>query len=189
MGGTYLGEEALANGVDVSVSSWNRAAPNTFPSIAKSAGHYNNAQLIKMDAHANGYAEAIALGPGGLISEGSGQNLFLVRDNVVYTPEVDGTSLHGITRSSVITIAQDLGFEVREGSIARESLYTADELFFTGTASEVTPIRSVDRIEIGSGRRGPVTEKIQSQYLGVANGSLPDPHQWRTVVNQGAAAV
>lgn len=180
--GAYLGEEALAKGVDVCVSSWWRAHPNTFPVAAKAAGHYVNAQLIKMDALANGYVEGIALSPSGLVSEGSGQNLFLVRDGRVITPFLDGTSLSGITRDAVLTIAADLGYEVREQDVPRESLYTADELFFTGTASEVTPIRSVDRIDVGEGRAGPVTLEIQRRFLTIAKGEAEDEHGWLTPV-------
>lgn len=180
--GTYLGEGALEAGVDACVSSWNRPAPNTFPSAAKSAGHYNNAQLIKMDAVANGYADAIVLGPGGLVSEGSGQNLFLVRDDVLITPILDGTSLAGITRHSVMQLARDLGIQVVEQPVPRESLYTADELFFTGTASEVTPIRSVDKIPIGDGGMGPMTRQLQRRYLDVAQGEVEDKHSWLTPV-------
>lgn len=180
--GTYLGEEALARGVDVGVSSWWRMHPNTFPAMAKMAGHYVNAQLMKMEAAANGYAEAIAVGPSGRVSEGSGQNLFLVRDEIVLTPYLDGTSLPGITRDAVMTIARDLGYEVREGDVPRESLYTADELFFTGTATEVTPIRSVDRIDIGAGSRGPVTEAIQTRFMDTVKGQVEDTHGWLTYV-------
>jgi branched-chain amino acid aminotransferase len=180
--GTYLGEEALESGVDVCVSSWNRAAPNTYPSAAKSAGHYNNPQLMKMEAVVDGYADAIALGPEGLVSEGSGQNLFLVRDGLVITPTLDGTSLAGITRHSVMLIARDLGFTVREQPVPRETLYAADELFYTGTASEVTPIRSVDRIPIGAGSRGPVTRQIQRRFLDIAQGRSNDTHGWLTPV-------
>jgi branched-chain amino acid aminotransferase len=180
--GAYLGEQALAEGVDVGVSSWNRAHPNTFPVQAKAGGHYVNAQLIKMEALANGYIEGIALGPDGLVSEGSGQNLFLVRDGVVITPFLDGTSLSGITRDAVLTIADDLGYAVREQHVPRESLYTADELFFTGTASEVTPIRSVDRIGIGAGAAGPITLDIQRRFLAIAKGEADDTHGWLTRV-------
>lgn len=178
--GAYLGEEALAQGVDVCVSSWWRAHPNTFPVAAKAAGHYVNAQLIKMDALANGYVEGIALSPSGLVSEGSGQNLFLVRDGKIFTPFLDGSSLAGITRDAVIAIAGDLGYTVREQDVPRESLYTADELFFTGTASEVTPVRSVDRIEVGAGKAGPVTLEIQKRFLAIAKGEAEDKHGWLT---------
>jgi branched-chain amino acid aminotransferase len=180
--GTYLGEGALENGVDVCVSSWNRPEPNTFPSLAKAAGHYNNAQLIKMDAVANGYVEAIALGPDGLVSEGSGQNLFLVRDGTLYTPGIDGTLLQGITRSSILQIAADLGIRTEQKAIPREALYTADELFFTGTAAEVTPIRSVDRIEVGTGRAGEITMKVQRRFMDVVHGRTSDDHGWLTHV-------
>lgn len=176
--GAYLGEEALQRGVDVCVSSWNRPAPNTLPSGAKSAGNYLVSQLMVLEAMAHGYAEAIGLGPGGLVSEGSGQNLFMVVDGEVITPILDGTSLSGITRHSAIKIADELGLTVREQLVTREMLYAADELFFTGTATEVTPIRSVDGLEIGEGRRGPVTERIQARYLEVATGAGPDPWGW-----------
>jgi branched-chain amino acid aminotransferase len=180
--GAYLGPEALSQGVDVCVTSWHRPAPNTFPAVAKSAGHYNNAQLMKMEAMANGYAEAIALGPSGLVSEGSGQNVFLVRDGVLITPQSDGTWLFGVTRDAVLTIAADLDIPVKEMSVPREMLYTADELFFSGTATEVTPIRSVDRITVGKGRGGPVTMRIQEHFLKVAQGEIPDHHGWLTHV-------
>ena len=180
--GTYLGEESLAKGVDVCVSSWARAAPNTLPVRAKAGGHYVSAQLMKMEAVTNGYVDAIALGPGGLVSEGSGMNLFLVDDGVVITPVLDGTSLVGITRNSVIQMAKDLGYEVREQPVPREFLYTADEMFFTGTAAEVTPIRSVDRIEIGEGKGGPITLDIQKRFLETVHGQNDDPHGYLTYV-------
>lgn len=180
--GTYLGEGALERGVDVMVSTWQRAEPNTFPVAAKAAGHYNSAQLIKMEAIANGYSEAIALGPGGLVSEGSGQNLFLVRDGVLTTPILDGTSLRGITRDAVIVLARELGYEIREEPVARESLYTCDELFFTGTAAEVTPIRSVDKIPVGQGKAGPVTLDIQRRFMDVVHGRTADTRGWLTPV-------
>lgn len=180
--GTYLGEGALEKGVDVCVSSWIRAHPNTFPVQAKAAGHYNAAQLMKMEAMANGYTEGIALGPNGLVSEGSGQNVFLVRDGALLTPFLDGTNLTGITRDSVMHIAADLGYTVKEGQVAREALYTADELFFTGTASEVTPIRSVDRIPVGSGKAGPITLEIQKRFMDVVTGRRSDDRGWLTVV-------
>ena len=180
--GTYLGEQALEEGVDVCVSSWNRAAPNTYPSLAKSAGHYNNAQLIKMEAAANGFAEAIALGPGGLVSEGSGQNVFLIRNGTLVTPATDGTLLFGITRDTVLTLARAMEIPIREQQVPREMLYTADELFFTGTAAEVTPIRSVDRITIGAGRAGPITRALQQRFMQVVHGRVPDDHGWLTPV-------
>ena len=186
--GTYLGADALEQGVDVCVSSWQRMAPNTFPAEAKAAGHYTNAQLIKMDALAHGFVEAIALGPGGLVSEGSGQNLFMVRDDVLITPALDGTSLSGITQDSVLTLASDLGIPVQRQAVSREMLYAADELFFTGTASEVTPIRSVDRITVGEGKAGPVTKRLQQRFLAVARGEVKDVHGWLTLVKEDAAA-
>lgn len=184
--GTYLGEGALETGVDVCVSSWARPRPNTFPVQAKSAGHYNNAQLIKMEAVADGFAEGIALGPSGLVSEASGQNVFLVRDGALVTPNLDGTVLEGITRDTVITLGREAGLEVREEPVPRESLYTADELFLTGTASEVTPLRSVDGITIGTGRAGPVTRQLQTAYLDTVMGRAADDHEWLTPVGRGA---
>lgn len=181
--GTYLGEEALREGVDVCVSSWNRPAPNTFPVQAKAAGHYNNAQLIKMEALANGYVEAIVLGPSGIVSEGSGQNLFLVRRGVLICPALEGTALRGITRDAILTLAGDMGLEVSVEAVAREDLYTSDELFFTGTASEVTPIRSVDRISVGEGKAGPITLEIQRIFLSIAKGEAEDAHGWLTPVS------
>jgi branched-chain amino acid aminotransferase len=180
--GTYLGDGALENGVDVCVSTWQRPEPNTFPALAKAAGHYNNAQLIKMEAAANGYVEAIALAPSGLVSEGSGQNVFLVRDGVLRTTGIDGTILNGITRASIITLAHDLGITVEQGTIPREMLYTADEVFFTGTAAEVTPIRSIDRITVGTGTIGPITRALQQQFLDIVYGRAPDRHGWLTCV-------
>ena len=178
----YLGADALEAGVDVCVSTWNRPAPNTFPSHAKAAGHYNNAQLIKMEALTNGYAEGIVLGTHGRVSEGGGQNLFLIQDGVVVTPELDGTLLQGITRDAILILATDIGLETREKPIPREDLYTADELFFTGTATEVTPIRSVDRIEIGDGKAGPLSREIQKRFMAIVTGEAEDPHGWRTLV-------
>jgi branched-chain amino acid aminotransferase len=181
--GAYLGPEALEHGVDACVSSWARSAPNTFPAMAKSAANYANSALIKMEAVQGGFAEGIALDPAGHVSEGSGQNLFLVRDEVVYTPPVAASVLPGITRDSVITLAQDLGLQVREQNLPREMLYIADELFFTGTAAEITPIRSVDRIQIGPGRRGPVTTQLQNAFFDYVNGAVPDRHGWLTFVD------
>lgn len=186
--GTYLGEGALENGVDVCVSSWQRPEPNTYPVGAKVAGNYLNSQLAKREALANGYVEAIELGPGGLVSEGSGQNLFLVRNGELITPAVDGTMLNGITRDSVLTLARDAGISVHERAVAREMLYTADELFFTGTAAEATPIRSVDRIRIGDGTVGPITKKLQRRFLDIVQGRAPDAHGWLTRVRQETAA-
>jgi branched-chain amino acid aminotransferase len=180
--GKYLGDEAIEQGVDVCVSSWNRMAPNTFPAMAKATGNYLNSALIKMEAVTNGYSEGIALDNGGRISEGSGENIFLVYGGRILTPPLAGTILPGITRDTVITIARDAGYTVAEQQIARETLYIADEIFFTGTAAEVTPIRSVDRIPVGSGRRGPVTERIQKDFFGLLRGDLEDRYGWLTPV-------
>ena len=181
--GAYLGAEALEAGVDVGVSSWNRPAPNTFPSGAKAAGNYNNSQLIALEASRHGYKEGIALGPSGLVSEGSGQNLFLVMDGLLITPILDGTSLSGITRHSVMEIAREQGIPMKEQLVPREMLYAADELFFTGTATEVTPIRSVDGLQVGAGGCGPVTRQIQTRYLEIARGEVEDPFGWLTYVD------
>ena len=180
--GTYLGEGALEAGVDVCVSSWNRPAPNTFPTQAKAGGHYMNAQLIKMEAILNGFAEGIALTPGGLVSEGSGQNLFLVNNGELVTAPIDGSMLNGITRDCIIRLAQEEGIPVRLTTIPRETLYTADEVFFTGTAAEVTPVRSVDRIPVGSGKAGPITLRLQRALLDIATGQRPDTFNWLTPV-------
>ena len=180
--GTYLGDGALERGVDVCVSSWFRPGPNTHPVMAKAGGNYLSSQLIKMEALANGYQEGIALGPTGLVSEGSGQNIFLVRNGTLITPAMDGTLLEGITRDCIIQIARDLEIPVSEQPVPREMLYMADEIFFTGTAAEVTPVRSVDRIVIGEGVAGALTGKLQKRLLGIAQGELPDTYGWRTVV-------
>lgn len=180
--GAYLGEEALEKGVDVQVSSWARSAPNTFPAIAKSTANYANSQLIKMEATLNGYSEAIALDPTGLVSEGSGQNIFAVRDDVIFTPPMSGSVLPGITRDVIVTLARELGIPVREQPIPREMLYVADEVFFTGTAAEISPIRSIDKITIGDGKRGTVTAALQRRFFDVVNGHTPDTHNWLTPV-------
>jgi branched-chain amino acid aminotransferase len=186
--GTYLGEGALQRGVDVKVSSWSRTAPNTFPALAKTAANYANSALIKMEAMAEGYAEGVALDSFGYVSEGSGQNIFLVRDNTLHTPPLSASILPGITRDSVITLAKDLGFRVREQMIPREMLYIADELFFVGTAVEVTPVRSVDKILVGDGTRGPITEAIQRAFFDIIRGEVPDSHGWLTFVGGSKSA-
>jgi branched-chain amino acid aminotransferase len=183
--GAYLGQDALTDGVDVRVSSWARAAANTFPTLAKSSANYANSQLIKMEAVAEGYSEGIALDTAGYVSEGSGQNLFVVRDNTLYTPPLTASILPGITRSSVLTLARDLGFRVREEMLPRELLYIADEAFFAGTAVEITPIRTVDKIKIGNGRRGPITEAVQQAFFDVVRGAVPDRHGWLEYVYPG----
>ena len=168
--GKYLGPEALEQGVDVQVSSWNRNAPNTTPSLAKAGANYLNASLIKMEAIKNGYSEGIALSVDGLLSEGSGENLFIVKSGKLYTPPTGLSVLPGITRDTIITLAKERGYEIEEKLIPREALYIADELFFTGTAAEVTPVRSVDQITVGAGRRGPITGELQEAYLDVVEG-------------------
>ena len=178
--GAYLGAEGLEHGVDVHVSSWQRVAPNTLPAMAKAGGNYLSSQLIVMEAARNGYAEGIALDVHGWLSEGSGENLFLIRDGVIYTPPVTAALLPGITRDAVITLAQQLGYEVREQNLPREMLYLADELFFTGTAAEVTPIRSVDKLPVGSGKRGPITTAIQKAFFGLFSGETEDRWGWLT---------
>jgi len=183
--GAYLGAGALEKGVDVRVSSWTRAHPNTFPTLAKSSANYANSQLIKMEAVAEGYSEGIALDTQGNLSEGSGQNLFLVRDNILYTPPLSAAVLPGITRSTIITLAQDLGFTVVEQVLPREMLYICDEVFFVGTAAEITPIRSIDKIQIGKGQRGPVAEALQVAFFDMINGETPDRHGWLTYVYPG----
>lgn len=180
--GAYLGKDAIEHGVDVHVSSWGRGAPNRFPSLAKATANYANAQLIKMEAELNGYAEGIALDPWGFVSEGSGQNLFLVRDNIITTPTLANSTLPGITREAVIAIAQELDLTIKEQMLPREALYIADEVFFTGTAAEITPIRSIDKIAIGNGQRGQITETIQKRFFDIVNGKIPDSHGWLTPV-------
>jgi branched-chain amino acid aminotransferase len=186
--GAYLGAEALEHGVDVCISSWTRMAPNTFPTQAKSSANYANAQLIRMEAEANGYDEGLALDVFGYVSEGSGENVFVVRDGVIYTPPLGGSILPGITRDSVITIAGELAYRVVETFIPREMLYTADELFLVGTAVEITPVRSVDRVQVGEGHRGPMTEAIQRRFLQIIAGEAPDTHGWLTLVDAPEAA-
>lgn len=181
--GAYLGEEALEQGVDVGVSSWRRMAPDTFPASAKAGGHYTNSQLINMESKEHGYAEGIALDIYGYVSEGSGENIFVVQDGVIYTPPLSASILNGITRSCIITLAKELGYTVREQLISREQLYIADEIFFTGTAAEVTPIRSVDHIVIGPGRRGPITTKLQSEFFKIVSAKAPDRYHWLTPVH------
>lgn len=177
--GEYLGKDSIEKGVDVKTSSWRRPAPDTFPMLAKAGANYMNSQLIKMEALVDGYAEGIALDYNGFISEGSGENIFLIKDEVIYTPLIASSILLGITRASVIKIAKDLGYEVRETLIPREMLYIADEIFFTGTAAEITPVRSVDRIKVGNGQPGKITRKIQNVFYDIVkNGN--DPYGWLT---------
>ena len=186
--GKYLGEEALAQGVDVCVSSWNRMAPNTLPALAKAGANYMNSQLIKMEAIANGYSEGIALDVDGYVSEGSGENIFVVRDGRIHTPPLGASVLPGITRDSIIALARDLQIPLVETIIPREMLYIADEVFFSGTAAEITPIRSIDKITIGKGSRGPVAEQLQKAFFGVINGTREDKYGWLTPCHVPAAA-
>ncbi len=180
--GAYLGKEALEEGVDVEVSSWNRMAPNTFPAMAKAAGNYLNASLVKMNAVLNGYVEGIMLSTDGHVAEGSGENLFLIRDGVLYTAPTSLSILPGITRGAVIRLARDRGYTVEEVHMPREALYIADELFFTGTAAEITPIRSVDKYTVGAGRRGPITEELQNAFFDIVQAGN-DPYGWLTPVS------
>jgi branched-chain amino acid aminotransferase len=180
--GSYLGEEAIERGVDACVSSWRRAAPSTFPMTAKATGNYLNAQLIKMEALANGYVEGIGLDVNGHVSEGSGENLFLVRGGVLITPDLASSLLSGITRDAVLILAKELGIEIREQLVPRGFLYTSDELFFTGTAAEITPIRSVDRIPVGDGRPGEITKRLIAEFRRVIGGETPDRHGWLTPI-------
>ena len=176
--GRYLGPEALEKGVEVCVSSWNRLSPNTLPTMAKASANYMNSQLIKMEAIKDGYEEGIALDERGYISEGSGENIFVIKDGKVMTPPLHASILPGITRDSVLKICKDLGIEIAECDIPREFLYIADEVFLVGTAAEITPIRAVDKIEVGSGARGPVTKAIQQQFFAIISGQCPDTHHW-----------
>ncbi|MCK4350611.1 MAG: branched-chain amino acid transaminase [Candidatus Krumholzibacteria bacterium] len=180
--GKYLGPEALEQGVDVCVSSWNRIAPNTLPALAKTSANYMNSQLIKMEALLGGYSEGIALDTNGYVSEGSGENLFFVMDGKLYTTPLGASVLPGITRDTVIILAEEMGLEVSEQLIPREMLYIADELFFTGTAAEISPIRSVDKIQIGEGKRGPITKKLQDIFFAHLNAEVEDKHKWLTFV-------
>ena len=181
--GKYLGEEALASGVDVCVSSWKRIAPNTLPALAKAGANYMNSQLIKMEAITNGYTEGIALDEAGYVSEGSGENIFVVRDGRLHTPPLGASVLPGVTRDSVLKLAQDMHIPTVETIIPREMLYIADEVFFTGTAAEITPIRSIDRIQVGTGRRGPITEKLQKQFFALIGGTVEDRYGWLSPVH------
>jgi branched-chain amino acid aminotransferase len=186
--GKYLGDEALRRGVDVCVSSWQRFAPNTLPAMAKAAANYMNSQLIKMEAITNGYTEGISLDTSGYVSEGSGENIFVVRDGKIYTPPMSASVLPGITRDSVVTLALEMGYPLSEQNISREMLYIADEVFFTGTAAEITPIRSVDRIEVGKGQPGPITLALQHRFLQIVQGHAEDKYGWLTLCNQPVAA-
>jgi branched-chain amino acid aminotransferase len=186
--GAYLGPDALAKGVDVGVSSWTRIAPNTLPAMSKAAANYMNSQLIRMEATFNGYTEGIALDTDGHVSEGSGMNIFLVHDGTLYTPPLATSILPGITRDAIVKLAEDLNIPCKEQVIPREMLYIVDEVFFAGTAVEVTPIRSVDHIQVGKGVAGPITRKLQEEFFAVTSGSKPDRHNWLTPVSAPVVA-
>jgi len=180
--GSYLGKAALEKGISVRIASWNRQAPNTFPSLAKAGGNYLNSQLIKMEALQDGFDEGIALDSFGFVSEGSGENIFIVKNGVIFTPPTSSAILAGITRHSMFVIARELGMEIRQQVLPRESLYIADEVFLTGTAAELTPVAKIDNIKIGDGKRGPVTEKLQKAYFDILTGETPDRFDWLTPV-------
>lgn len=181
--GRYLGAEAIEKGVDVMVSSWRRMATDTFAPMAKAGGNYVNSQFVAMEAADYGFVEGIALDVNGFVSEGSGENIFVVYRGEIFTPPVAASALMGITRHYAITLAQDMGYRVREENIPREMLYVADEIFFTGTAAEITPVRSVDRVPIGNGGRGPITQRIQEEFFTIVSGEKPDRFGWLTFVN------
>jgi branched-chain amino acid aminotransferase len=181
--GKYLGEDGLGKGIDVCVSSWNRPSPNTLPQMSKAAANYMNSQLIRMEAKVNGYEEGIGLDHNGHVAEGSGENIFVVQKDRVITPPLSDAGLSGITRDSAVKICADLGIPLIEQAIPREMLYIADEVFFSGTAAEITPIRSVDRIKVGAGERGPITTRVQEEFFHITSGRKPDRHNWLTTVN------
>lgn len=180
--GSYLGEEGMANGVDIGVSSWRKPAPDTFPALAKCGANYMNSQLAKLEAIDNGYDEAIMLDYEGHVSEGSGENIFLVENGKLFTPAMSSSNLKGITRDSIMTVARDLGYEVVEEVISRERLYSADEVFFTGTAAEVTPIRSIDHRQIGIGKRGPISEQLQTAFFDLVEAKVEDKYDWLSYI-------
>lgn len=181
--GKYLGDDAMEKGVDVCTSTWNRLAPNTMPAMAKCGANYMNSQLIKMEALQNGYVEGIALDTDGMLSEASGANIFVIRDGVLNTPPVSSSILTGITRATAITLAKEQGLTVIERGISREELYIADEIFFTGTAAEISAIRSIDKIQVGEGKRGPITTKLQEEFFRYVGGERADDHGWLTIVD------
>ncbi len=185
--GRYLGAEAIEQGVDVMVSSWRRMAPDTYAPMAKIGGQYVNSQFIAMEAVDYGFTEGIALDATGFISEGSGENIFVIKDGTAYTPSLASSVLSGVTRKVVITLCRDLGIPVQETVLPREFLYVADEVFFTGTAAEITPIRSIDRVPVGRGR-GPITARLQEQFFGITGGRIPDRHNWLTFVKAPTAS-
>jgi branched-chain amino acid aminotransferase len=180
--GAYLGAEAVEQGVDVGISSWRRMAPDTHPAMAKTGGNYVNSQMVVMEARRHGYVEGIVLDVYGYVSEGSGENIFVILKDRIYTPPLSNSVLAGITRGFAITLAEEKGYKVIEQQITREMLYIADEIFFTGTAAEITPVRSVDHRPIGSGSRGPITKRIQDEFFALVNGEVDDRHGWLTPV-------
>ncbi|MFN0180813.1 MAG: branched-chain amino acid transaminase [Gemmatimonadales bacterium] len=182
--GAYLGPEALERGVDACVSTWTRVAPNTLPAAAKMAGNYLSGMLVKMEALGNGFSEGIALDVDGRVSEGSGQNVFLIKNGIVHTAPLNGTLLPGITRDTIVTLAREAGYPVKEEAMSREMLYLADEVFFCGTAVEVTPVRSVDKLVVGDGRPGPITRDLQRRYLDLVSGRATDQHGWLTFADE-----
>ena len=186
--GTYLGADALEKGVDCCISSWQRVAPNTIPALAKAGGNYLSSTLVSLEARDRGFDEGIALSADGTVSEGAGENLFMVRDGIIFTPQASASLLTGITRASVITLAEERGIKVVEQAIPREMLYIADEIFLTGTAAEITPVRSVDRIEIGDGRRGEITKQLQDAFFGLFRGTTDDKWGWLEPVGDRAPA-
>lgn len=186
--GRYLGSDAIDNGVDVQVSSWRRGAPSSAASMGKIGGQYVNSQFISMEAKDNGFTEGIALDINGYVSEGAGENLFVVHNGIVYTPGNWASILLGITRDTAITLLKDLGYEVRFETISRDMLYLADELFFTGTAAEITPIRSVDRVQVGEGKPGPITKTVQKAFFDTTSGKQEDRHSWLTYVQKSLPA-
>lgn len=186
--GAYLGADAIEKGVDVCVSSWTRMAPNTLPAMAKSAANYMNSQLIRMEAMTNGYVEGIALDTSGCVSEGSGENIFLVTDGKLVTPPLSESILPGITRNTVVQLARDLNIPVQEMVIPREMLYIADEVFLCGTATEISPVKTIDRYRIGKGERGPITKRLQGEFFGITSGHIADRHGWLTPVGVPATA-
>lgn len=186
--GAYLGKDGLENGIDACISSWQRVAPNTIPTLAKAGGNYLSSQLISVEAKQRGFAEGIALSTDGTVSEGAGENLFVIRDGKIMTPPATASILTGITRDSVMHLAGKIGLTVHEQTIPREALYLADEIFFTGTAAEITPIRSIDRMDIGNGRRGPITEQLQKAFFGLFDGSTEDTEGWLEPIDAPAMA-
>jgi len=187
--GRYLGDDAIEQGVDACVSSWRRSGLGGSPALAKATANYLNSQLVKMEAVNNGYAEGIALDSAGYVSEGSGENIFLVQDDVLYTPPVSSSILPGITRNAIITLAEEFGYTVRREAIPRGMLYTCDEAFYTGTAVEITPIRSVDRVPVGTGKPGPITKRLVNEFLGITRGTIEDRYGWLTPVTEAVAEV